>query len=91
MSRSFKITWMKTATYAVMHLLVAIAVAYALTGSWGIALAIGLIEPAVQTVAFAIHERIWARALTNDAALRSRQGAPDRGRERLIEAGRVHP
>jgi uncharacterized membrane protein len=75
MSRSFKITWMKTATYAVMHLLVAIAVAYALTGSWGVALAIGLIEPAVQTVAFAIHERIWARALTNDAGAALKAGS----------------
>jgi len=59
-SRS-KIALMKTGTYAIMHLVVAIAVAYALTGSWTMALAIGLIEPAVQTVAFAFHERAWSR------------------------------
>lgn len=59
---SFKITCMKTATYALMHFVVAIAVAYALTGSWQLALAIGLVEPIVQTFAFAIHERLWNRA-----------------------------
>ncbi len=53
-------TLQKTCTYAVMHLTVAIAVAYALTRSWEIALAVGIIEPVVQTVVFAIHERIWA-------------------------------
>lgn len=51
---------LKTATYCVMHLVVAVAVAYALTRSWKAALAIGLLEPFVQTFAFALHERIWA-------------------------------
>ena len=53
---------LKTLTYALMHLLVAMAVAFALTGSWAAALAIGLIEPAVQTVAYTLHERAWAKA-----------------------------
>jgi len=57
-----KITCMKTATYAVMHFVVAIAVAFVLTGSWQLALAIGLVEPFVQTFAFAIHERAWNKA-----------------------------
>jgi len=52
---------LKTMTYSVMHLVVAVSVAYALTRDWRIALAVGLIEPAVQTVAFALHERAWAR------------------------------
>ena len=52
---------LKTATYGVMHLTVAIAVAYALTRDWRIALAVGIVEPIVQTFAFAIHERLWAR------------------------------
>lgn len=51
----------KTATYGFMHLCVAVAVAYGLTGSWSQALAIGLVEPVVQTFAFAVHERLWAR------------------------------
>jgi uncharacterized membrane protein len=59
---------MKTATYALMHLTVAIAVAYILTGSWAMALAIGLIEPFVQTFAFVIHEHFWSKATKNKAA-----------------------
>lgn len=68
MHNCLKITCMKTATYALMHLTVAIAVAYALTGSWSMALAIGLIEPFVQTFAFVIHERIWNKATAAPAA-----------------------
>ena len=52
-------TILKTATYATMHFSVAIGVAYALTRDWHVALAVGIVEPAVQTVAFAIHERLW--------------------------------
>lgn len=52
---------LKTLSYAAMHLVVAMGVAFALTGSWKAALAIGLIEPAVQTIAYAAHERAWAK------------------------------
>lgn len=51
----------KTLSYSLMHLTVAIAVAYVLTRDWRAALAIGMIEPVFQTIAFAIHERVWAR------------------------------
>lgn len=51
----------KTSTYAVMHFCVAVSVAYALTWDIRIALGIGLIEPLVQTAAYAVHERGWAR------------------------------
>lgn len=52
----------KTLTYAIMHLTVAIAVAFAVTQDWRAALAVGLIEPLVQTVAYNFHERAWAKA-----------------------------
>ncbi len=52
---------LKTASYAVMHLVVATLVAYALTLDWRKALAIGLVEPFVQTFAFALHDRYWRR------------------------------
>jgi uncharacterized membrane protein len=52
---------LKTFTYGVMHLVVAVAVAFALTRDWRVALAIGIIEPIVQTVAYALHERFWSR------------------------------
>ncbi|MEQ8433791.1 MAG: DUF2061 domain-containing protein [Oceanicaulis sp.] len=51
----------KTASYALMHLVVAMAVAYALTRDWRAALAIGLVEPLVQTIAYTLHERAWAK------------------------------
>ncbi len=51
----------KTLSYSLTHLVVAVSVAYALTNDWRIALGIGLVEPAVQTVAYAIHERVWTR------------------------------
>lgn len=51
----------KTATYSVMHMTVAFAVAYAISGDWRLALSISLIEPAVQTLAYAFHERAWER------------------------------
>jgi uncharacterized membrane protein len=51
----------KTMTYSLMHFTVAIAVAFALTRNWHAALAIGMIEPAVQTLAYTFHERVWER------------------------------
>lgn len=53
---------LKTLTYASMHLTVAVAVAYALTRDWRVALAVGIVEPLVQTVFFNLHERVWSRA-----------------------------
>ncbi|RAK67607.1 DUF2061 domain-containing protein [Phenylobacterium kunshanense] len=52
----------KTASWSLVHMTVAIAVAYALTQNWKAALAVGLIEPVFQTIAFALHERAWSRA-----------------------------
>ncbi len=75
MTCCLKVTCYKTATYALMHLVVAIAVAYALTRNWEVALAIGLVEPIVQTFAFAIHERAWRRA-TGSAPQSDSDGLP---------------
>lgn len=51
----------KTLSYGTMHMTIAILVAYALSGDWKVALAIGLIEPCVQTIAYFFHERVWHR------------------------------
>jgi uncharacterized membrane protein len=51
----------KIVTYGVMHFGVAFATAWALTGSVRIAGAIALVEPVVQTGAYALHERAWRR------------------------------
>ncbi len=57
----------KTATYAAMHFCVAVTVAFFVTESWVAALGVGLIEPAIQTIAYTLHERVWATALQQDA------------------------
>ena len=59
--RSFKQIAAKTVTYGVMHFAVAVAVAFALTRNWQLALAIGTIEPLVQTLFFTVHDRVWMR------------------------------
>lgn len=54
-------TMIKTATFAVMHFSIAFAVVYAMTGSLLLGGAVALVEPAVNTVAFHFHEKIWKR------------------------------
>lgn len=51
---------LKTASYSCLHVTVAALVAYAVTGSVSVALALSLLEPAVRTVAFFFHEKLWA-------------------------------
>lgn len=55
-----KRTAFKPLTYSMMHLCVAVCVAYALTRDWRIALGVGVIEPMVQTVAYMAHEKLWS-------------------------------
>ncbi len=54
-------TLLKTCTYCLMHFTVAIIVAYALTRNWKLALAVGIVEPLVQTAFFAMHETAWSK------------------------------
>lgn len=49
----------KTLSFAVMHFAVAFTVAYLLTGSMVVGGVVALVEPAVNTVAFYFHERVW--------------------------------
>ena len=57
----------KTLSYGTMHLTVAIAVAYALTGDWQVALGVGIVEPMVQTFAYTLHERLWSPKTRTEA------------------------
>jgi uncharacterized membrane protein len=52
----------KTLTFAATHFTVAFGVAYVLTGDLVIGGAMALVEPAVNTVAYYVHEKIWSRA-----------------------------
>ena len=49
----------KTTTFAVTHFSVAFGVTYALTGDLILGGTIALIEPAVNTVAYFFHEKVW--------------------------------
>lgn len=51
---------MKTLTFAITHFTVAFSVAWLLTGSPLIGGLIAMVEPAINTVAYVIHEKIWA-------------------------------
>lgn len=55
---------LKTLTFAIMHFTVAFGVAYTLTGDLVIGGAVALIEPAVNTVAYYVHEKVWLRLKT---------------------------
>lgn len=51
----------KTMSFAVVHVTIAFAVVYALTGSLVLGGAVALIEPAVNTVGYHFHEKVWQR------------------------------
>lgn len=59
----------KTLTFAVVHFCVAFTVAYLLTGSVLVGGAVALIEPAVNTVAYFLHEQAWERFGTRRSAI----------------------
>jgi uncharacterized membrane protein len=51
----------KTITFAAVHMTVAFSVAYLMTGSVAVGSAVALVEPAVNTVAYFFHEKVWER------------------------------
>ena len=61
LARSVRSLALKIASYGVMHLIVAMLVAFVITRDWRMALAIGVIEPFFQTIAYSFHDRIWHR------------------------------
>jgi uncharacterized membrane protein len=64
----------KTITFAIMHFSVAFGVTYALTGDVVIGSAVALVEPAVNTVAYYLHERVWERVRRYRSARGGRGG-----------------
>ncbi|AXY55674.1 DUF2061 domain-containing protein [Acinetobacter chinensis] len=49
----------KTLSYYIMHITVAMLVAYVITGNLWMAITLSLIEPTVQAIAFFFHEKAW--------------------------------
>lgn len=60
--RTHETALLKTASYYVIHVVVAALVAYGVTGDWTVAMALSLLEPSVQAVAYFAHEKAWGRA-----------------------------
>ena len=61
-------TLKKTASYYVMHIVVAAGVGFAVTGNLWMALTLSLLEPTVQAFAFFFHEKLWQRMAARTAA-----------------------
>lgn len=51
----------KTLSFALVHMTVAFLVGYAMTGSAWVGGALALVEPACNTVAYHVHEKVWKR------------------------------
>ena len=51
----------KTISFAFVHMSVAFTVGYVMTGSLAVGGALALVEPLVNTVAYFLHEKAWAR------------------------------
>lgn len=60
----------KTLSFAVVHFSVAFTVGYVMTGSVLVGGTMALIEPAINTVAFYMHEKVWT-AIKQDSAERN--------------------
>lgn len=54
----------KTISFAAVHFCVAFTVGYVMTGSIVVGGAMALVEPAINTVAFYFHEKVWTHLHT---------------------------
>jgi uncharacterized membrane protein len=60
--RAHQPTLLKTASYYLIHIVVAACVAYAVTRNFWASLTLSLLEPTVQAFAYFFHEKAWNRA-----------------------------
>ncbi|WP_075186459.1 DUF2061 domain-containing protein [Teredinibacter haidensis] len=51
----------KSLTFTAMHFVIAFSVAWALTGDWAVGGIIALVEPAVNSVGYFFHEKVWEK------------------------------
>lgn len=64
----------KTISFAIVHFTVAFSVGYVMTGSIAVGGAIALVEPAINTVAFYCHEKVWQRVEADNNAQSQKHG-----------------
>lgn len=65
----------KTMTYTTMHFTIAFLVAWLLTGDVLVGGLVAMVEPAVNSVAYFFHEKVWA-------TYQQRKGTPLKGTHR---------
>ncbi len=58
----------KTMSFALVHFIIAFSVGWAVTGSPVVGGLLALVEPAVNTLAFYVHEQAWQLASTRRTA-----------------------
>ncbi|REL37132.1 DUF2061 domain-containing protein [Thalassotalea euphylliae] len=58
----------KTTTFAITHFSVAFGVTYAITGDFVLGGLVAIVEPAINTVAYFFHEKIWDKAKASSAS-----------------------
>lgn len=61
-------TQIKTASFAVVHFSVAFSVVYALTGDAFVGGLMATIEPAINSIAYFFHEKVWVKRENNAAS-----------------------
>lgn len=66
----------KVITFTTMHFIIAFAVTWALTGDAVVGGLVAMIEPAINSVGYVIHERVWAQASAGRQARTSREIKP---------------
>ncbi|WP_151812615.1 DUF2061 domain-containing protein [Acinetobacter nosocomialis] len=66
-------TLKKTLSYYIMHITVAMLVAYFVTGNIWMALTLSMLEPTVQAFAFFFHEKVWAAKDRSISALNEKE------------------
>ena len=66
----------KTMSFALVHFTVAFSLGYLLTGSLLMGGVLALVEPAVNTLAYHLHERIWERAGRRARTAGTQRAAP---------------
>ena len=60
----------KTISFAIMHFSIAFLVTYLITGSFVLGGLVAVVEPAVNTVGYFFHEKIWQRLSGNQSSNR---------------------
>ena len=64
-------TWRQTITYYTLHISMAAAIGFTITGNWGVALAVSVIEPAVQVLAWLTQQ--WEQRAQSHSIQQSEQ------------------